>query len=117
MAEDEPISLEPEEPISLDSDGNEQASASHQTLRTFGTAGARASQAAQFKRPLNVTGAGATRCRIFNSKIALPSIEAMQTKINQWLDSDTIDIKHVGQVIGTMEGKIPEPNLIVLVWY
>lgn len=117
MAEDEPISLEPEEPISLDQGGKQQGTASHQTLRTFGTAGARTSQAEEYKRPLNVTGAGATRCRIFNSKIAMPSIEAMQTKINQWIDSDMIDVKHVGQVIGTMEGKIPEPNLIVLVWY
>jgi hypothetical protein len=115
MAEEEPISLEPEEAISIES-GDAQAPGTHQTLRTFG-GGARTSQATQFKRPLNVTGTGATRCRIFNSKVALTSIEAMQTKINEWLDSENIDVKHVGQLIGTVEGKIAEPNVLVFVWY
>ena len=117
MAEEEPISLEPEEPISLEPDDKPGAPA-HQTVRAFGSGAAKmGGGATQFKRPLNVTGQGATRCRIFNSKVALPSIEAMQHKINDWLDSDNIEVKYVGQVIGTMEGKLPEPNVLVFVWY
>jgi hypothetical protein len=113
MSEDDPISLEPDEPISIGT-GNEKSAVSH---RSFGAAGAHPTHAAQYKRPLNATGAGATRCRIFNSKVAMPSIEAMQAKINEWLDSEPIEVKHVGQLIGTVEGKIAEPNVLVFVWY
>jgi len=36
---------------------------------------------------------------------------------NEWLDSDDIDVKEVGHLIGTMHGKIDEDNIIVMVWY
>ena len=71
----------------------------------------------QFKRPLNADGSGATRCRLFHSKIAVASLEFMEHQINEWLDAEKIEIKHVSQIIGTMEGKRPEPNLMVIVWY
>jgi len=64
-----------------------------------------------------VTGQGATRCRIFHSKIAAAPLENMEQAINEWLDSEKIEVKNVGHVIGTMEGKRPEPNVIVMVWY
>ena len=41
----------------------------------------------------------------------------MQRQINEWLDSDEIEVKQVGHLIGTMEGKRPEPNLRVMIWY
>jgi len=71
----------------------------------------------KYERPLNLTGQGATRCRIFHSRIAEAPLEHMQQTINEWLDKEEIEIKHVSQVIGIMEGKTPEPNIIVTVWY
>ena len=70
-----------------------------------------------FKRPLNNDGKGATRCRIFHSKIQENPLLHMETVINDWIDDEDIEVKHVGQCIGTMEGKRSEPNLLVTVWY
>ena len=71
----------------------------------------------QFKRPLNLTGAGATRCKTFHCKIAVSSMEYMESQINEWLDSHEVEAKCVTQVVGVMEGKTAEPNLIVMIWY
>jgi len=115
-----PISLETEdgkealEPIRLVDVGEERATA----VKAFGSGAARkARRDIQFNRPLNVTGQGATRCRIFSSRIAVNPLEYMESQINEWLDADQIEIKHVGHVVGVMEGKVSEPNLIVMVWY
>ncbi len=70
-----------------------------------------------FQRPLNVTGTGATRVRIFHSRIAIAPMEMMEKAINSWIDAEEIEIKHVGQLVGTLEGKNPEPNIITMVWY
>ena len=45
------------------------------------------------------------------------AIEHMAEQINSWLDGDQIEVKHVNEVVGVMEGKKPEPNVIVTVWY
>ena len=71
----------------------------------------------EFQRPLNVNGTGATRCRLFHSKISDGPLTHMESMINEWLDEEEIEVKHVGHVIGTMEGKRAEPNMVVLVWY
>jgi len=112
--EDEPIRLvEPEGPTKhgQEPDG----------IRTFGVHAAGAAfgleKAKTYHRPVNVNGTGATRCRLFHSKIAAVPLENLQAQINDWLDSEKVEIKHVGHIIGTMEGKRPEPNLLVMVWY
>ncbi len=71
----------------------------------------------EYKRKLNLTGQGATRCRIFHARIAQEALDNMQTRINEWLDSDEIEVKDIGHVVGTMEGKTPKPNLVITVWY
>ena len=71
----------------------------------------------QFQRSLNLTGAGATRCRIFHSKIADTSLAGMEDQINAWLDSEHVEVKQVGHNIGTLQGKLAEENLIVTIWY
>ncbi|MFW6132367.1 MAG: hypothetical protein ACOC8F_00615 [Planctomycetota bacterium] len=108
---------EDDEPISLVEEGESEASSGG--VRAFGAAAAvtKTQKKKQFQRPLNVTGRGATRCRLFHSKIAQAPLEHLEESINEWLDSDEIEVKHVGHVIGTMEGKRPEPNLVVMVWY
>jgi len=110
---DEPISIaEPEdEPLTI-AEGSSGRSISH----TAGIRGA-AAEGFSFSRPMQATGQGATRCRIFRSKISVPAIEGLQEHINEWLDSDDIDVKDVGHLIGTMHGKIDEDNIIILVWY
>jgi hypothetical protein len=70
-----------------------------------------------FKRPVNLNGQGATRCRMFHCKVAESSMDNMENQINDWLDSGQIEVKQVGHVVGMMEGKHTEPNVIVIVWY
>jgi hypothetical protein len=72
---------------------------------------------AAYRRALNVTGAGATRCRIFTAKIAPAPMDYMQKSINDWLDQEDLEVKFVSQVVGVLEGKRSEPNLIVTIWY
>ena len=71
----------------------------------------------QFKRQTVNTGDGAIRCRLFHCKVAESSMENLENQINIWLDEEDIEIKHVGHMVGTMEGKHAEPNLIVMVWF
>jgi hypothetical protein len=71
----------------------------------------------QFKRPVNINGQGATRCRLFHCKVAESPMEHMENQINDWLDSEQIEVKHVGHVVGMMEGKHTEQNVVVMVWY
>ena len=119
--EEEPVELEPgpverddDEPISLvESDGSESKIG---VVRESSGAKAKVEKR-QFKRPLNLTGQGATRCRIFHSRIAAAPLTYMEQQINDWLDGEKIEIKNVGHVIGIMEGKTPQPNVVVMVWY
>jgi hypothetical protein len=119
--QEDPIPIEPDEaPLSLEVDdtAGSAAPAGTSKIQAFGaasTAGKRGTQ--QFKRPLNLSGFGATRCRVFNSKVTVASLDHMVNTINEWLDTNQIEIKYVNQVIGIVEGKVPEPNMIVTVWY
>ena len=111
--DDEPIGIvgSDEEPLTI-SEGSSGRAISH-------TAGIRggAAEGFAFSRPLQKTGQGATRCRVFRSKISVPAIEGLEEHINEWLDSDEINVKEVGHLIGTMHGKIDEDNMIIMVWY
>ena len=119
--EEEPLSIEEEKPISLDDDDEpislvESSDESEGlALKTIGAASTVTET--KFTRPLNTDGKGATRVRIFHSKISEAPLENLEHTINTWIDGDKIEVKHVGQLIGTMEGKTPVPNLLVMVWY
>ena len=98
-----------------DVDPSEQTSTK---ITTFGAAGVtREARERKYERAPNLTGAGAVRCRVFHSKITVAALEHMAETINDWLDAEEIEIKCVNQVVGVMEGKTPEPNVIVTVWY
>lgn len=103
-----------EEPILLVPD--EEGDPGESKIMSFGTRGLAAGEV-DFQRPLILNGTGATRCRIFTSKIAPGPLSYMEKQINEWADSVEIEIKFVTQVVGVMEGKRAEPNLIVTVWY
>lgn len=121
--EEEPISLEEEKPISLNDDeepislveSSDESDSEGLALKTIGAAASVTET--KFTRPLNTDGNGATRVRIFHSKISEAPLENLEHTINTWIDGDKIEVKHVGQLIGTMEGKTPVPNLLIMVWY
>lgn len=110
------IEPEPEqdEPISLVDEDDETVHG--QKIQAFGKVDI-GPERTEYKRPLNVTGIGATRCKIFHSKIGVGPMEFMENTINEWLDDNHIEVKSVTQVVGVLEGKRAEPNLIVMVWY
>lgn len=115
--EEEPISLEDEneQPIGL---VGAPSGIKPGGMRTFGGgAAAMTGQRVQLNRQVNTDATGATRCRIFNSKIAVASLQHMENQINEWLEGTPFEVKHVGHMIGTMEGKTQEMNVIVMVWY
>lgn len=103
-----------EEPISLVAEAD---STVHGEVKAFGAAAIKSDKKAEFKRQLNVNKTGATRFKMFHSKIAISSLENMEQMVNDWLDSGEIEVKHADTVIGMMTGKSPEPNIILGVWY
>ncbi|MFP4053595.1 MAG: hypothetical protein ACLFV7_07010 [Phycisphaerae bacterium] len=111
----EPVAEE-EEPLSL-VEPSETAGGGGD-LKAFGAAAAGGvSHKKDFKRPMNLDGRGATRCRVFHAKIADSSLLHMETTINEWADAEGVEVKHVGHLVGTMTGKKAEDNVIVVVWY
>ena len=111
-----PLPLEEEylEPISLEGgDGDSGASKIH----AFGAGLGVSTASKEFSRPLNLTGAGATRCRIFHSKFSPGALDHMVDTINEWLDKNQIEIKAVNCVNGVLEGKKAEPAMIITLWY
>lgn len=108
-----PVPKPEADPIALVEDFDETAPTKR---KAFGT-GTGSQHKEDFKREMNLDGTGATRCRLFTSKIGLGPLTHMEEMINEWLDSENIEVKHVGHVIGTMEGKRAEDNVLVLVWY
>ena len=97
-------------PIDLESD-------SAPVLKRVGGVNKRLDHKSEFKRPLNISGVGATRCRIFTCKLSADPILVMENNINEWIDNSQVEVKYISQTVGTMEGKRKEENLIVTVWY
>ncbi len=107
-----PLSLADEEDASGPISGR-----SSTKIQAFGAHTGTTDQEHRYKRTPILTGTGAVRCRLFHSKLTVSALDHMAETINEWLDSNEVEVKYVGQVIGTMEGKKPEPNVIVTVWY
>ena len=71
-----------------------------------------------FRRALQPDAPGATRCRVFHSKLNDGSMAYMSEQVNNWIDAhDDVVIKFVTSNIGVVEGKHPDPHLIVTVFY
>ena len=114
LDDSEPVSLPPEdEPISLEDGPSEGMGA----LKAFGAAAASMKRKSNFNRDPNVTKTGAIRCRVWTSKISLAALQLMETQINEWLDKEEIEVKEVGHLVGTLQAKQPELHVIVFVWY
>jgi len=125
-SDDGPISLEPDAPEASGgaqpsrirpSGGGSGGGIGASTKARFGAGLAQSVKHFDFKRPMNLNGTGATRCRVFHSKIAEAPLQVMENHINEWIDAEEIEVKHVGHVVGAMQGKSTEPNIIVIIWY
>ena len=118
---DEADQAEEEESIDLVDLEVDEGIGSPTQIRAFGH-GARAAARElrhedTLKRPLNVTGQGATRARTFHSKLNDASLALMDQSINEWVDEAGIEIKCVSSCIGIFTGKKPEPHMLVTVCY
>ena len=72
----------------------------------------------RFKRRLDPKSGGASRCRMFHSKLSDGAVDFMTNSINEWLDANKdIVIKFATSTIGPFEGKHTEPNLILTLYY
>lgn len=72
----------------------------------------------QFKRKTAVTGQGACRCRSFHGRLSSQGLDYLDNQINEWLDSHPdVEVKFVTSTVGTFEGKIREPALVLNLWY
>ena len=111
---DEEIPLAEDEPVEIVGLGQTRDDASK--IRRIGGVGDTVRKS-DFKRSLNVNGSGATRMRLFSSKLSATSLAAMERQINEWLDTEKAEIKAVSSEIGTMQDKIREENLILCLWY
>jgi hypothetical protein len=124
--EEEPIALV-DEPIAVEGGAPAAKPGIAQPIKPMGAAPTSAVRAikstlemgkrTQFKRQVVNTGTGAVRCHIFHCKVAESSMEHMENQINVWLDDENIDVKHIGHLVGALEGKHTEPNIIVVIWY
>jgi len=69
-------------------------------------------------RELHRTGTGATRVKIFHSKMNDGAVDFMIQMINEWIDANPdVEVKNVQTTVGTWEGKHPEPHLIITLLY
>ncbi len=108
-------------PISLVDASESTGAPGHRTIHgtSMSTApGGPIEESARLKRPLNKTGAGASRCRVFHSKLSDEATRHMEQQINEWLDRNPdVEIKFCTSTVGVWTGKHAEPNLILTMFY
>ena len=121
--DDAPIPLEGADeadlaPLPVEGEETPASAQTSRKIQAIGSAGVtREQREKEFQRTPNLTGTGAVRCRVFHSKITVAAMDHLAETINDWLDSEDVEVKHVTQVVGVLEGKTPEPNVILTVWY
>ncbi len=70
-----------------------------------------------WNRSPNTTGVGAIHVKTFHAKLTGDALEYMDQCINEWLDAHPqYEVKFVSSTVGTLTGKIKEPNIICQVW-
>ncbi len=107
------------DPIAMEEDEGERQSSETQ-ITAFGGVAMGGGQWTDDKwmRPLDPKSPYASRCRTFHCKLSDGAVSFLNGQINDWLDANpNISVKFANSVIGIFEGKHPEPNLIVTVFY
>jgi len=70
-----------------------------------------------WSRSPNTTGLGAIHVKTFHAKLTSDALVYMDQCINEWLDAHPqYEVKFVSSTVGTLTGKIKEPNIICQVW-
>jgi hypothetical protein len=69
------------------------------------------------KRPVTLTGEGATRCRIFHARLNDGALHHMNVNINDWIDENEIEVKQAMSDVGLFAGKTTEQHLVVIIFY
>ena len=107
------------EPISLEGDRQDAQEFTSSKIRTFESqSGLKGPAQHEFKRPLNTDGRGATRVRTFHTKLNDAAFRFLDEQINDWIDANPgVEVKFTNTTIGTVEGKRPEPQVIISIWY
>ncbi len=71
-----------------------------------------------YKKPTHTNASVANRMRTFHSKLSEGAIFHLDQQVNSWLDAHPdVEIKFANTTVGTWEGKHPEPNLILTIFY
>ena len=71
----------------------------------------------KWNRSPNTTGAGAIHVKTFHAKLTSDALEYMDQCVNEWLDAHPqYEVKFVNSTVGTLTGKLKEPNIICQVW-
>ncbi len=106
-----------EEPLTL-IDETEMEQTGVRSIESFAKQKTSVFDESRMKRPLNITGTGATRFRVFHTKISDGAMDFMVNSVNEWLDShEDIEVKFAQSHVGIWEGKHAEPHMILTVWY
>jgi len=109
------------EPLTLVDDEEMDQTGQRRAIKALGAGGVGAQGAfddTQLARSLNITGQGATRVRVFHSKMNDGAAAFMTQTINGWIDAHPdVEIKSVHTTVGVWEGKHPEPHLILTICY
>jgi len=114
------------EPIALDVEDTPEPLSAQTRITAFGGGGASGTAIgatsqwddSSFKRELQADAVGASRCRIFHSKLNDGAVSFMSQQINNWIDENpNIMIKTSHATIGIWEGKHADPNLILTLFY
>ena len=91
------------------------------TISAFGGAGGVAGEIfdeEKLARQVKADSAGASRMRVFHTKMSNGASAFMAQTINEWLDAHPeVVVKFVQSTVGVWEGKHAEPHLILTVWY
>ncbi len=70
-----------------------------------------------WSRSPNTTGVGAIHVKTFHCKLTGDALVYMDQCINEWLDAHPqYEVKFVSSTVGTLTGKLKEPNIICQVW-
>jgi len=107
-----------EERVALVDEGELDSSRVIQAIGAGGMAAVGAFDDSKLTRALNKTEQGATRVRVFHTKMNDGAATFMTETINTWIDGNPdIEVKFVQSTVGVWEGKHAEPHLILTVWY
>jgi len=71
-------------------------------------------------KPVPTTGAGdrITSCKTFFTKLHPGAIKFLEEQITAWLkENPTVFIKRTNVIMGEVQEKKTEPNIVIVVWY